>query len=48
MAHLRVGIAFQGDKTPEEYEALARLVDRYDFDVVSVYNDCCSSPRLGH
>jgi 5,10-methylenetetrahydromethanopterin reductase len=43
----RFGIAFQGDKTPGEYEALAELVDGYSFDVVSVYNDLMFQPALG-
>ena len=48
MAHrLRFGIAFQGDKRPAEYRALARLVDGYGFDVVSVYNDLLYQPALG-
>ncbi len=43
----RFAIAFQSDKTPAEYLALADLVDRYDFDVVSVYNDLFFQPALG-
>ncbi len=43
----KFSIAFQGDKTPREYEALAELVDGYDFDVVSVYNDLLFQPALG-
>ena len=40
-------IAFQTNKTPGEYEALAMLVDGYGFDVVSVYNDLLFQPALG-
>jgi 5,10-methylenetetrahydromethanopterin reductase len=43
----RLSIAFQGDKTPRDYEALAELVDGYDFDIVSVYNDLLFQPALG-
>src|SRR5215208_2389825 len=43
----KFGIAFQTDKTPTEYEALAELVDGYGFDVVSVYNDLLFQPALG-
>ena len=43
----RLSIAFQGDKTPREYEALAALVDGYGFDLVSVYNDLLFQPALG-
>ena len=43
----RFSIAFQSDKTPREYEALAELVDSYTFDVVSVYNDLMFQPALG-
>src|SRR5258708_12598136 len=32
-------IAFQTNKTPAEYRALAEVVNRYAFDVVSVYSD---------
>jgi 5,10-methylenetetrahydromethanopterin reductase len=47
MAPIRLSIAFQSDKTPAEYEALADLVDRYAFQVVSVYNDLLYQPALG-
>jgi 5,10-methylenetetrahydromethanopterin reductase len=43
----RFGIAFQSNKTPAEYRALAETVDRYAFDVVSVYNDLLFQPALG-
>ena len=43
----RFSIAFQGDKTPREYEALAELVDGYAFELVSVYNDLLFQPALG-
>jgi 5,10-methylenetetrahydromethanopterin reductase len=34
-----ISIAFQTDKTAAEYAALARQVNKYDFDVVTVYCD---------
>jgi 5,10-methylenetetrahydromethanopterin reductase len=40
-------IAFQTDKTPAEYRALAELVDQYPFDVVSVYGDIPFQPSFG-
>jgi len=40
-------IAFQTDKTPSEYRALAELVNRYPFDVVSVYSDLPYQPSFG-
>jgi len=40
-------IAFQTDKTPAEYIALARLVNDYAFDVVSVYGDAPFQPSYG-
>jgi 5,10-methylenetetrahydromethanopterin reductase len=43
----RFSIAFQSNKTPAEYEGLADLVDRYPFDMVSVYNDLLFQPALG-
>jgi 5,10-methylenetetrahydromethanopterin reductase len=46
-ASIRFGIALQGDKTPAEYAAHAELIDRYPFDVVSVYNDLFFQPALG-
>ncbi len=39
-----ISIALQTDKTPAEYAALAQLIDRYDFDVVSVYCDAPFQP----
>jgi 5,10-methylenetetrahydromethanopterin reductase len=41
-----VGIGFQTNKTPAQYAELARLVDRYDFDVVSAYNDLMYQPAI--
>jgi 5,10-methylenetetrahydromethanopterin reductase len=43
----RISIAFQTDKTPAEYIALAQLVNQYDFDVVSVYCDAPYHPSYG-
>src|SRR5687768_11495799 len=34
-----ISIAFQTDKTATEYIALAKLVNQYDFDAVTVYCD---------
>ena len=42
-----ISIAFQTDKTPEQYIALAKLVDQYDFDAVSVYCDAPFHPSYG-
>jgi 5,10-methylenetetrahydromethanopterin reductase len=39
-----VGIAFQGDKSLAEYRELASIVDRYDFETVSVYQDLFYQP----
>src|SRR6266496_3543322 len=44
---MKLSIAFQTNKVPREYEALAKIVDGYDFDVVSVYNDLLFQPALG-
>lgn len=44
---MEFAIAFQGNKAPDEYVALARLVNNYAFDVVSVYNDLLFQPALG-
>jgi 5,10-methylenetetrahydromethanopterin reductase len=44
---LRFGIALQSNKTPGEYVAQAMSIDRYAFDVVSVYNDLFFQPALG-
>jgi len=43
----QVSIAFQTDKPASEYIALAQLVDRYLFDVVSVYCDAPYHPSYG-
>jgi 5,10-methylenetetrahydromethanopterin reductase len=42
-----LSIAFQTDKTPTRYIALAKQVDQYDFDVVSVYCDAPYHPSYG-
>jgi len=42
-----ISIAFQTDKTPARYIALAQLVNRYDFDAVSVYCDAPFHPSYG-
>src|SRR5207237_5660242 len=44
---MRFGVGLQGDKTPAEYVAQAMLIDRYAFDVVSVYNDLFFQPAIG-
>ena len=44
--HRETAIAFQTDKTPAEYRALAELVNRYPFDVVSVYGDAPFQPSF--
>jgi 5,10-methylenetetrahydromethanopterin reductase len=44
MTPRQLSIAFQTDKTPAEYIALAKLVDQYAFDVVSVYCDAPYQP----
>lgn len=43
----QLSIAFQTDKSPAEYVALAQLVSRYAFDVVSVYGDAPFHPSYG-
>src|SRR5664279_5228725 len=40
----QISIGLQTDKTPAEYAALAQLIDRYDFDLVSVYCDAPYQP----
>ncbi len=42
-----ISIAFQTDKTPAQYIALAKLIDSYDFDAVSVYCDAPFHPSYG-
>jgi 5,10-methylenetetrahydromethanopterin reductase len=41
-----VGLAFQGDKAPDEYEQLAQLAERGGADVVSVYQDAFFQPAI--
>jgi 5,10-methylenetetrahydromethanopterin reductase len=43
---VEVGLGFQGDKAPEEYEELARLAERGGVDVVSVYQDLFFQPAI--
>jgi 5,10-methylenetetrahydromethanopterin reductase len=40
----RVGISFQSDKSLARYRELADVVDRYDFETVSVYQDLFYQP----
>lgn len=40
----RFGISFQSDKSIAEYRELATIVDRYDFETVSVYQDLFFQP----
>jgi len=42
-----ISIAFQTDKTASEYIALAKLVDEFDFDAVTVYCDAPFHPSYG-
>lgn len=42
----QVSIAFQSDKTPDEYVELARLAEESGFDVVSVYHDLFFQPAV--
>jgi 5,10-methylenetetrahydromethanopterin reductase len=42
----QVSIAFQSDKTPDEYVELARLAEDSGFDVVSVYHDLFFQPAV--
>ena len=39
-----ISIAFQTDKSAAQYVSLAKLVNNYDFDVVSVYCDAPYHP----
>ena len=41
---MRFAISFQSDKSIAEYRELADIVDRYDFEQVSVYQDLFFQP----
>lgn len=47
MTQRQISIAFQTDKSPAQYIALAQLVNQYNFDVVSVYCDAPFHPSYG-
>lgn len=47
MTRHEISIAFQTDKTAAQYMALAKLVNEYDFDAVSVYCDAPYHPGYG-
>lgn len=47
MANRELSIAFQTDKRAGEYIALAKLVDQYAFDAVTVYCDAPYHPSYG-
>ncbi len=42
----RLSIAFQTDKSPEEYVELAQIAERAGFDTVSVYHDLFFQPAI--
>lgn len=46
MPKRELSIAFQTNKTPQDYIALAKHVDQYAFDAVSVYNDAPFHPAF--
>jgi 5,10-methylenetetrahydromethanopterin reductase len=46
MSH-ELSIAFQTNKTPQEYIALAKLVNEYDLDAITVYCDAPFHPSYG-
>ena len=41
---MSVGIAFQSNKTLQEYRELAKLVERYNFETISIYQDLFYQP----
>ncbi|HEY3060795.1 MAG TPA: LLM class flavin-dependent oxidoreductase [Chloroflexota bacterium] len=45
MSRFEVSVAFQSDEA--DYDALGKLVDVYDFDAVSVYQDLFFPPSIG-
>jgi 5,10-methylenetetrahydromethanopterin reductase len=45
-AKREISIAFQSDKSPDEYVELGRLAERAGFDVVSVYHDLLYQPAI--
>ncbi len=47
MTNRELSIAFQTDKRARDYVALAKLVNEYDFDAVSVYCDAPYHPSYG-
>ena len=47
MSNRQLSIAFQTDKSPADYIALAKLVNQYAFDAVSVYCDAPNHPSYG-
>ena len=46
MTPVEVGLGFQGDKSPPEYEELAQLAERGGADVVAVYQDLFFQPAI--
>lgn len=47
MSQRELSIAFQTDKPIEQYAELARVVEGYQFDVLSMYNDLLFQPPIG-
>ena len=47
MQRREVSVAFQSNKGAAEYAALARQVEEYGFDALSVYGDLMFQPPIG-
>ena len=43
---VEVGLGIQGNKTPGEYAALARMAEEYGFDVLTVFSDLMYQPAI--
>jgi 5,10-methylenetetrahydromethanopterin reductase len=47
MKEFQISIAFQTNKSADDYISLAKLVNRYEFDAISVYCDAPYHPSFG-
>ena len=47
MSRVEIGLGLQSDKAPGRYADIARIAERFDIDVVSVFSDLLFQPPVG-
>jgi len=47
MSRVEIGLGLQSDKRPGRYASIARVAERYEIDVISVFSDLLFQPPVG-